>query len=214
MAEKYDFREIEKKWQERWKEADLFRTEDCADKPKFYGLDFFPYPSGAGLSVGHCRNYIPTDVACRFRRMNGFNVLHPMGWDAFGLPAENEAIKRKSHPKKTVPEYVATYKRQMDLIGIGYDWSREVNSSSPDYYKWTQWIFLLLYERGLAYRSLAPANWCPQCATVLANEEVKDGCCWRCDNFIEKKDLPQWFFKITEYADRLIEDLDTIDWPE
>ncbi|MBP6964627.1 MAG: leucine--tRNA ligase [Armatimonadetes bacterium] len=214
MAEKYDFREIEKKWQERWKEADLFRTEDCADKPKFYGLDFFPYPSGAGLSVGHCRNYIPTDVACRFRRMNGFNVLHPMGWDAFGLPAENEAIKRKSHPKKTVPEYVATYKRQMDLIGIGYDWSREVNSSSPDYYKWTQWIFLLLYERGLAYRSLAPANWCPQCATVLANEEVKDGRCWRCDNFIEKKDLPQWFFKITAYADRLIEDLDTIDWPE
>ncbi len=214
MADKYDFQAIEKKWQKRWKEADLFRTEDRADKPKFYGLDFFPYPSGAGLCVGHCRNYIPTDVACRFRRMNGFNVLHPMGWDAFGLPAENEAIKRKSHPKKTVPEYIATYKRQMDLIGIGYDWSREVNSSSPDYYKWTQWIFLLLYKRGLAYRSLAPANWCPQCATVLANEEVKDGRCWRCDTFIEKKDLPQWFFKITAYADRLIDDLDTIDWPE
>ncbi|MCL5104001.1 MAG: leucine--tRNA ligase [Armatimonadetes bacterium] len=211
---KYDFADIEKKWQRRWKEADLFRTEDTTDKPKFYGLDFFPYPSGAGLSVGHCRNYIPTDVACRYRRMNGFNVLHPMGWDAFGLPAENEAIKKQSHPKKTVPEYIATYKRQMDLIGIGYDWSREVNSSSPDYYKWTQWIFLLLYKRGLAYRSLAPANWCPSCATVLANEEVKDGRCWRCDSFIEKKDLPQWFFKITEYADRLIDDLDTIDWPE
>ncbi|MHB9038185.1 MAG: leucine--tRNA ligase [Armatimonadota bacterium] len=211
---KYDFAEIEKKWQKRWKEAGLFKTEDSTDKPKFYGLDFFPYPSGAGLSVGHCRNYIPTDVACRYKRMNGFNVLHPMGWDAFGLPAENEAIKKQSHPKKTVPEYIETYKRQMDLIGIGYDWSREVNSSSPDYYKWTQWIFQLLYKRGLAYRSFAPANWCPSCSTVLANEEVKDGRCWRCDSFIEKKDLPQWFFKITEYADRLIDDLDTIDWPD
>ncbi|MCX6377497.1 MAG: leucine--tRNA ligase, partial [Armatimonadetes bacterium] len=179
-----------------------------------YGLDFFPYPSGAGLSVGHCRNYIPTDVACRYKRMKGFNVLHPMGWDAFGLPAENEAIKQQSHPKKTVPQYIATYKRQMDLIGIGYDWSREVNSSSPDYYRWTQWIFLLLYKHGLAYRSFAPANWCPSCATVLANEEVKEGRCWRCDSYIEKKDLPQWFFKITAYADRLIDDLDTIDWPE
>ncbi len=214
MNDRYDFQEIEQKWQKRWKDSEIFRTVDENDKPKFYGLDFFPYPSGAGLSVGHCRNYIPTDVACRYRRMKGFNVLHPMGWDAFGLPAENEAIKRKSHPKKTVPEYIATYKRQMDLIGISYDWTREVNSSSPDYYKWTQWLFLLLYKRGLAYRSLAPANWCPNCATVLANEEVKDGRCWRCDSFIEKKDLPQWFFKITEYADRLIDDLDTIDWPE
>ncbi len=211
---KYDFADIERKWQQRWREADLFRTEDTTDKPKFYGLDFFPYPSGAGLSVGHCRNYIPTDVACRFRRMKGFNVLHPMGWDAFGLPAENEAIKKQSHPKRTVPEYVATYKRQMDLIGIGYDWSREINSSEPDYYKWTQWIFNLLYRRGLAYRSFAPANWCPSCATVLANEEVKEGRCWRCDSYIEKKDLPQWFFRITAYADRLIDDLDTIDWPE
>jgi len=211
---KYDFADIEKKWQKRWKEAGLFKTEDATDKPKFYGLDFFPYPSGAGLSVGHCRNYIPTDVACRYRRMKGFNVLHPMGWDAFGLPAENEAIKKHSHPKKTVPEYINTYKRQMDLIGIGYDWSREINSSSPEYYKWTQWIFQLLYKKGLAYRSFAPANWCPSCKTVLANEEVKDGKCWRCDSFIEKKDLPQWFFKITAYADRLIDDLDTIDWSE
>lgn len=211
---KYDFASIEKKWQKKWKDANLFKTEDSTDKPKFYGLDFFPYPSGAGLSVGHCRNYIPTDVACRYKRMNGYNVLHPMGWDAFGLPAENEAIKKHSHPKKTVPEYIKTYKRQMDLIGIGYDWSREINSSSPEYYKWTQWIFLQLYKRGLAYRSFAPANWCPSCATVLANEEVKDGKCWRCNSFIEKKDLPQWFFKITEYADRLIDDLDTIDWPD
>lgn len=214
MADKYDFQAIEKKWRERWAQADLFKTEVDPSKPKFYGLDFFPYPSGAGLSVGHCRNYIPTDVACRYKKMCGYNVLHPMGWDAFGLPAENEAIKQRSHPKKTVPLYVANYKRQMNLIGISYDWSREINSSSPDYYKWTQWIFLLLYKRGLAYRSLAPANWCPTCATVLANEEVKEGRCWRCDNLIEKKNLPQWFFRITAYADRLIEDLDTIDWPE
>jgi len=215
MAERpYDFRNIEQKQQKKWKDANLFKTEDVRDKPKFYGLDFFPYPSGAGLSVGHCRNYIPTDVICRYKRMKGFNVLHPMGWDAFGLPAENEAIKKKSHPKKTVPEYINTYKKQMDMIGIGYDWSREVNSSSPDYYKWTQWIFLVLLKRGLAYQNLSPANWCPSCKTVLANEEVVDGLCWRCDTPIEKKDLPQWFFKITEYADRLISDLDTIDWPE
>jgi leucyl-tRNA synthetase len=214
MADKYDFQAIEKKWHERWEKADLFRTEDSTGKTKFYGLDFFPYPSGAGLSVGHCRNYIPTDVACRYWHMTGCNVLHPMGWDAFGLPAENEAIKQCSHPKKTVPQYIATYKRQMNLIGIGYDWSREINSSEPDYYKWTQWIFLLLFKRGLAYRALAPANWCPNCATVLANEEVKDGRCWRCGTVIERKDLPQWFFRITAYAERLIADLDTIDWPE
>ncbi|MBQ7257912.1 MAG: leucine--tRNA ligase [Abditibacteriota bacterium] len=215
MKEKpYDFREIEKKQQKRWKDAELFKTTDDKDKPKFYGLDFFPYPSGAGLSVGHCRNYIPTDVICRYKRMKGFNVLHPMGWDAFGLPAENEAINKKSHPKKTVPTYINTYKRQMDTIGIGYDWSREINSSSPEYYKWTQWIFELLFKRGLAYQDFSPANWCPKCKTVLANEEVVDGLCWRCDTPIEKKQLPQWFFKITEYAERLIDDLDTINWPD
>lgn len=214
MSEKpYDFRYIEAKQQKRWKEAGIFKTSDNADKPKFYGLDFFPYPSGAGLSVGHCRNYIPTDVICRYKRMKGFNVLHPMGWDAFGLPAENEAIKKQSHPKKTVPEYIETYKRQMDMIGIGYDWSREINSSSPEYYKWTQWIFSQLLKKGLAYQNLSPANWCPSCKTVLANEEVVDGLCWRCDTPIEKKNLPQWFFKITDYAQRLIDDLDTIDWP-
>ncbi len=213
MEKPYDFRSIEKEMQEKWREAQVFLTEDSTDKPKFYGMDFFPYPSGAGLSVGHCRNYIPTDVVCRYKRMKGFNVLHPMGWDAFGLPAENEAIKKKSHPKKTVPEYIRTYKRQMNMIGIGYDWSREINSSSPEYYKWTQWIFQLLMKRGLAYRSMSPANWCPSCKTVLANEEVVDGLCWRCDTPIEKKDLPQWFFKITDYAERLIDDLDTIDWP-
>ena len=211
---KYDFRSIEKRWQERWHADDLFRTPEDRTRPKFYGLDFFPYPSGDGLSVGHCRNYVPSDVFCRYRRMRGDNVLHPMGWDAFGLPAENEAIRRRSHPKKTVPQYVANYKRQMNLLGLSYDWSREINSSEPEYYRWTQWFFLLLYRRGLAYRSAAPANWCPSCATVLANEEVHDGACWRCGAEIEKKDLPQWFFRITEYADRLLEDLKLVDWPE
>lgn len=211
---RYEFRAIEARWQTAWRDADLFRTVEDDDRQKFYGLDFFPYPSGDGLSVGHCRNYVPSDVFCRYRRMKGDNVLHPMGWDAFGLPAENEAIRRQSHPSRTVPQYVANYKRQMNLLGISYDWSREVNSSSPDYYRWTQWFFLLLFRRGLAYRSTAPANWCPSCSTVLANEEVHDGTCWRCSTDIEKKDLPQWFFRITAHADRLIEDLALVDWPE
>lgn len=211
---KYNFREIEAKWQALWREAELFKASEDPTRPKFYGLEFFPYPSGSGLSVGHCRNYIPTDVFCRYRHMNGDNVLHPMGWDAFGLPAENEAIRRHAHPRETVPQYIATYKRQMNLIGLSYDWSREVNSSSPDYYRWTQWFFLLLYRRGLAYRSTAPANWCPSCATVVANEEVEQGLHERCGTPIEKKDLPQWFFRITAYADRLLDDLDTVDWPE
>ena len=207
MSEKrYVPQEIEKKWQDLWREAELFKAKGDLSKPKFYGLEFFPYPSGNGLSVGHCRNYIPTDVICRYKWMQGFDVLHPMGWDAFGLPAENEAIKRKSHPSKTVPKYVANYKRQMNLVGLSYDWSREINSSSPDYYRWTQWIFLLLYKRGLAYRSDAPINWCPSCRTVLANEEVEAGRCWRCESIVEKRNIPQWFFKITDYADRLIDD--------
>ncbi|MGQ9736288.1 MAG: leucine--tRNA ligase [Armatimonadota bacterium] len=214
MEDRYQPQQIEQKWQKRWQEAQLFRAEDFSPKPKLYALDFFPYPSGDGLSVGHCRNYIPTDAFCRYKHMKGFNVLHPMGWDAFGLPAENEAIRRRSHPSKTVPRYIANYKRQMNMIGISYDWSREINSSSPDYYKWTQWFFLLLYRRGLAYRSTAPANWCPSCKTVLANEEVEGGTCWRCGTPVEKRDLPQWFFKITDYAERLLNDLDLINWPE
>ncbi len=214
MEEKYQPQQIEPKWQKRWQEAQLFRAEDFSPKPKLYALDFFPYPSGDGLSVGHCRNYIPTDAFCRYKHMKGFNVLHPMGWDAFGLPAENEAIRKRSHPSKTVPRYIANYKRQMNMIGISYDWSREINSSSPDYYKWTQWFFLLLYKRGLAYRSTAPANWCPSCKTVLANEEVEGGACWRCGSIVEKRDLPQWFFKITDYAERLLNDLELINWPE
>lgn len=211
---RYDFRAIESKWQQRWEETGLFRVENHSDKPKFYGLDFFPYPSGAGISVGHCRNYVPLDVACRLRVMQGYNVLHPMGWDAFGQPAENEAIKIGRNPKEMVPEYAANYKRQLKLVGISYDWSREINSSAPDYYKWTQWIFLLLHKRGLAYRSNAAVNWCPLDKTVLANEEVVNGRCWRCDSLVEKRYIPQWFLKITDYADRLLSGLDTVQWPD
>jgi leucyl-tRNA synthetase len=214
MTETYDPKQIEPKWQQRWQAARLFRTQEDPSKPKCYVLAFFPYPSGDGLSVGHCRNYIPCDAVARLMRMRGYNVLHPMGWDAFGLPAENEAINKGSHPKYTVPRYIANYKRQMNLIGLSYDWEREINSSQPDYYKWTQWWFLQLYKRGLAYRANAPVNWCPSCRTVLANEEVEGGKCWRCSAFVEKREMPQWFFKITAYADRLLHDLDELDWPE
>jgi len=211
---RYDFRAIEARWQRRWVETDLFRVENTSDKPKFYGLVMFPYPSGAGISVGHCRNYIPLDVACRLKVMQGYNVLQPMGWDAFGQPAENEAIKKGRNPKEMVPEYAANYKRQLSLVGISYDWSREINSSLPEYYRWTQWLFLLLYKRGLAYRANTPINWCPVDKTGLANEEVVNGRCWRCGTLVEKKAMPQWFFKITAYAERLLQGLEKIQWPE
>ncbi|MGI8922794.1 MAG: leucine--tRNA ligase [Fimbriimonadales bacterium] len=214
MSLRYQPTEIEPKWRKRWAEADLFRTREEASRLKFYGLPYFPYPSGAGLSVGHLRNYIPTDVICRAKAMQGFNVLHAMGWDAFGLPAEMEAIKTKRNPREMVRDYAATYKRQLDLMGISYDWSREINSSDPEYYKWTQWIFLLLHRRGLAYQDEYPANWCPKDRTVLANEEVEGGLCWRCGTAVVKKMLKQWFFKITDYAQRLIDDLEGLDWPE
>ncbi len=214
MSNRYEPQSIEPKWQARWESADLFRTREDADRPKFYGLDFFPYPSGKGLSVGHLRNYIPTDVLCRMKYMQGFNVLHPMGWDAFGLPAESEAIKRQIHPAPMVKQYAATYRDQEKLVGISYDWHREINSSDPNYYKWTQWIFQILYRRGLAYHGDYPANWCPNDKTVLANEEVEGGLCWRCGTPVEKRILKQWFFKITDYAQRLLDDLDELDWPE
>lgn len=214
MPERYEPEAFEAKWRKRWKDADLFQTTEDPKKPKFYGLDFFPYPSGAGLSVGHCRNYIPTDVICRMKRMQGHNVLHPMGFDAFGLPAENEAIKNKTHPAPMIDRYAATYKRQMELVGISYDWSRSFKSSDPHYYKWTQWIFELLYKKGLAYRRLAAVNWDPVDKTVLADEEVIAGRAERSGALVEKRYIPQWFFKITEYAQRLIDDLDTVDWPE
>jgi leucyl-tRNA synthetase len=214
MPERYEPKSFEQKWRDRWQSANLFRTREDADRPKFYGLDFFPYPSGAGLSVGHCRNYIPTDVLCRMKYMQGFNVLHPMGFDAFGLPAENEAIAKKTHPAPMIKQYGANYKRQMDLVGISYDWSRSFYSSDPEYYRWTQWIFEKLYKRGLAYRKPASVNWCPVDKTVLADEEVEAGRCWRCGSLVEKKWIPQWYFKITAYAQRLLDDLDELDWPE
>ena len=214
MIDRYDPATFEAVWQERWAEAELFVTREESERQKFYGLDFFPYPSGAGLSVGHCRNFVPTDVICRMKFMQGFNVLHPMGWDAFGLPAENEAIKKKTHPAKMVEKYAANYKRQMNLVGISYDWDREINSSDSFYYKWTQWIFKLLYKKGLAYRKLAAVNWDPVENTVLADEEVIGGLGWRSGVPVEKRYIPQWFFKITAYADRLLEDLDYVDWPE
>jgi leucyl-tRNA synthetase len=213
-TEPYDPASIEAAWQERWERDEIYKSVEDASKPKFYCLDFFPYPSGDGLSVGHCRNYVPTDVVSRYHRMRGFNVLHPMGWDAFGLPAENRAIESGIHPALTVKNNTDTYRRQLRLIGTSYDWSREINSSAPEYYRWTQWFFLLLYERGLAYRQVSSAWWCPKDATVLANEEVEGGLCWRCQTPVERKDMPQWFFRITAYADRLIEDLDEVDWPE
>lgn len=266
-SDKYIPQEFESQWFQKWQADELYKTAPPDERPKMYILDFFPYPSGDGLSVGHCRNYVPTDVLSRYYRMKGYNVLHPMGWDAFGLPAENAAIKMRVNPAKLIAQYSANYKRQFALIGISFDWSREINSSTPEYYRWTQWIFLQLYkswydrrldkalpiaaleqelaEKGtrdipwadpltaeqwramnakarteyltnfrLAYRKPAWLNWCPTDKTVIANEEVKDGACWRCGTQVEKRMLNQWFFRITEYADRLVADLDTIDWPE
>ena len=266
-SEKYIPQEFEAQWYDKWQADELYKTAQADERPKIYILDFYPYPSGDGLSVGHCRNYVPTDALSRYYRMNGYNVLHPMGWDAFGLPAENAAIQLKTNPSKLIAKFAANYKRQFGLIGISYDWSREINSSAPEYYRWTQWIFLQLYkswydprvnaarpiadlekelaEKGtrdipgadalaaeqwkamdiqarkdflsnfrLAYRKPAWLNWCPTDKTVIANEEVKDGRCWRCGALVEKRMLSQWFFRITAYADRLVADLDTIDWPE
>lgn len=214
MAERYDPQTVQAKWQPEWQKMGLYKTSDDRSKPKFYCLDFFPYPSGNGLSVGHLRNYVPTDVVSRMKRMQGLNVLHPMGWDAFGLPAENFAIKMGVHPAKTTEKNAANYRRQLSLVECSYDWEREINSTDPGYYRWTQWFFLLLYKRGLAYKATGAQWWCPDCRTILANEQVEQGQCWRCESQVEKKDLNQWFFKITDYADRLIDDLKTVDWPD
>ena len=215
MDERYDPKKIEPAWQAEWDRTNLYLTREDLGRPKFYILEMFPYPSGAGLSVGHLHNYVPCDVVGRYKRMAGFNVLHPMGWDAFGLPAENEAVLKGLHPTETVPRYAANFKRQLTISGCAYDWSREINSSSPEYYKWTQWFFLMLHKRALAYRATGSQWWCDKCGTVLANEQVINGCCWRhTDNPVTKKDLEQWYIKITDYADRLLADLDGIDWPE
>jgi len=215
MAEaKYDPKQIETRWQRYWEQKGLFRCADRSERPKFYCLVMFPYPSGT-LHVGHGRNYIIGDVVARYKLMRGFQVLHPMGWDAFGLPAENAAIKSGVRPKDFVRKNIDAMKKQINALGIGYDWDREINTSAPEYYRWTQWVFLKLYERGLAYRTRAPVNWCPGCQTALANEEVVDGCCERCGGQAALKELPQWFFKITDYAQQLLDDLTLLDeWPE
>ncbi len=208
------FQTIESKWQARWRDADVYRAEDDSSRPKYYVLDMFPYPSGSGLHIGHCKNYVPGDVVARLMSMRGRNVLHPMGWDAFGQPAEQDAIKKKVNPRNVVPILAAEYKRQMSLLGIGYDWNREINSTDPEYYRWNQWAFLLLYERGLAYRKNAPVNWDPVDMVVLSNDEVVDGRGWRSGALVEKRDMAQWFFRTTAYGDKLIAGLDNIDWPE
>ncbi|MGO9605509.1 MAG: leucine--tRNA ligase [Candidatus Binataceae bacterium] len=215
MDERYDPKKIEPYWQAEWDRSQLYLTREEPGRPKYYVLEMFPYPSGNGLSVGHLHNYVPCDVIGRYKRMAGFNVLHPMGWDAFGLPAENEALLRQSHPSETVPRYAANFKRQLTISGCAYDWTREINSSSPEYYRWTQWLFLLLLKCGLAYRATGSQWWCDLCRSVLANEQVVNGCCWRhTDTPVGKKDLQQWYIKITAYADRLLDDLGAIDWPE
>ncbi|HEU5114721.1 MAG TPA: leucine--tRNA ligase [Candidatus Paceibacterota bacterium] len=206
---KYDHKKIEKKWQGEWERSHIYKTgAPAAKKPKFYILDMFPYPSGEGLHVGHPKGYIATDIVSRMKRMQGYNVLHPMGFDAFGLPAENYALKTKTNPRIAVAKNVKRYKKQLEIIGFDYDWSREVNTTDPKYYKWTQWIFLKLLEKGLAYESYEPINWCPSCKTGLANEDVVDGRCERCNTPVEKKPMRQWVLRITKYADRLLEDLD------
>jgi leucyl-tRNA synthetase len=203
----------EKKWQEQWLNNKIDQADDFSDKPKKYVLDMFPYPSGAGLHVGHPEGYTATDIYSRYLRLKGFNVLHPMGWDAFGLPAENYAIKTGTHPRITIEANIATFKRQIQSLGLSYDWDREIDTTDPKYYKWTQWIFLQLFKKGLAYEATVPINFCPSCKTGLANEEVKDGKCDRCGAKVEKKDLRQWMLKITAYADRLLEGVDKLNWP-
>ncbi|GAX59929.1 leucyl-tRNA synthase [Candidatus Scalindua japonica] len=210
----YKFSEIEKKWQDFWEGSGLFRVDEECDKNKFYCLVMFPYPSGT-LHVGHGRNYIIGDVVSRYKIMKGYRVLSPIGWDAFGLPAENAAIANSIHPSIHTKNNIKKMKIQLEKWGVGYDWDREVASCEPDYYKWTQWIFLKLFEQNLAYKKKAAVNWCPSCATVLANEQVVDDLCERCDTKVKQRDLEQWFFKISDYAQRLLDDLDTLDgWPE
>lgn len=214
MHKRFDHTEFEKKWQEQWQTDKLYHTTE-SNKPKCYVLDMFPYPSGEGLHVGHPKGYIATDIYSRFKRMHGFEVLHPMGWDAFGLPAENFAIKHKVHPRVAVDKNVARFKEQLSILGFDYDWEREINTTDPHFYKWTQWIFIQLLKKGLAYESHEPINWCPGCQTGLANEDLEsDGTCERCGSVVEQKPMRQWVLKIREYADRMLSDLDTLTWPE
>jgi leucyl-tRNA synthetase len=212
--EKYEPENIERKWQKIWEDKEIFKASDRSKKTKFYLLVEFPYPSGAGLHVGHCRSYTALDVVARKKRMSGQNVLFPMGWDAFGLPTENYAIKTGIHPAMATKQNSENFKRQEKMIGLSFDWSREINTSDPEYYKWTQWIFIQLFKNGLAYKERMPINWCPSCKIGLANEEVIGGKCERCGADVEKKEKEQWMLKITEYAERLIKDLDLVDYPD
>jgi leucyl-tRNA synthetase len=210
----YQAQTLEKKWSERWKDSQSHVVKKDSKKPKYYALDMFPYPSGAGLHVGHWRGYTISDVWSRYKVLQGYEVLHPMGWDAFGLPAENAAIKLGIHPAVSTASNIANFKRQLQEIGAMYDWTREINTSDPEYYKWTQYFFVKMFERGLAYRKKMPINWCPSCKTGLANEEVIDGACERCGTEVTKKEMNQWMLKITAYADRLLYDLDKLNWPD
>ncbi|MDM5229975.1 leucine--tRNA ligase [Lysinibacillus pakistanensis] len=210
----FNHQQIEKKWQQYWADNKTFKTVNETEKPKFYALDMFPYPSGAGLHVGHPEGYTATDILSRFKRMQGFNVLHPMGWDAFGLPAEQYALDTGNDPAEFTAKNIATFKRQIQELGFSYDWDREINTTDPEYYKWTQWIFIQLYKKGLAYVDEVAVNWCPALGTVLANEEVIDGKSERGGHPVERRPMKQWMLKITAYADRLIDDLEEVDWPE
>lgn len=214
MEKIYNFKKIEKKWQKKWEERGTFKISEDSGKKKFYLLEMFPYPSG-DLHMGHMRNYAIGDTVARFLRMKGFNVLYPMGYDALGLPAENAAIEKKIHPSSWTNRCIEMMKKQQKKMGLSYDWGRLVITAEPEYYRWNQWIFLKFYEKGLAYRKKAPINWCPQCETVLANEQVVNGKCWRCEAFVEIRSLEQWFFKITDYVEELLEDLEKLkEWPE
>lgn len=210
----YNVQEIEKKWQQRWKQHPVAQTKPTASGKKFYCLDMFPYPSGSGLHVGHWRGYVLSDVYARMKWMQGYNVLHPMGWDAFGLPAENDAIKKGIHPAVGTASNVANFKEQLQAIAAIYDWSKEVNTTDPNYYKWTQWIFVQMFKAGLAYEDWAAINWCPSCLTGLANEEVVNGACERCGTHVEERKIRQWMLRITKYAEKLLEGLDRLEWPE
>ena len=212
--QRYNPKEIETKWQKVWEDSKIYHASEDPTKPKKYILEYFPYPSGAAMHVGHVRNYTIGDAIARFNRMQGYNVLHPMGWDAFGLPAENYAIKTGISPRQAIDQNTTRFKEQLMQMGFSYDWSREIDSTDPKYYKWTQWFFLMLFKKGLAYQQESLQWWCPVDKTVLANEQVEAGKCWRCGNDVEKKSLKQWFFKITDYADRLLDDLEDVNWSD
>ncbi|MFA7202363.1 MAG: class I tRNA ligase family protein, partial [Candidatus Caldatribacteriota bacterium] len=214
MKEVYDYKKVESKWQKYWNKQNYFESSIDKNKKEYYVLEMFPYPSGEP-HMGHVKNYVIGDVVARYKHSRGFNILHPMGWDSFGLPAENAAIKNQIHPAIWTRNNIQKMKNTLQSMGITYDWNREISTCSPDYYKWTQWMFLQLFKNGLAYKKKAVVNWCPSCATVLANEQVVNGGCERCGSEVIKKELSQWFFKITDYAQQLLDDMELLEeWPE